>query len=77
MLSNLRLLAIVAVSFSLQLIIHHLEFTRTLFGIDPISAAQCAAWTLLGFVPLAVLEARKLLLQMREHEAAGPRTLIA
>jgi Ca2+-transporting ATPase len=77
LLSNIRLLLIVMVSFGFQLAIHHIGVLQAVFGTVPITVEQCLAWTALGLVPLLALEGRKLLHQMREHEAAGPRTLIA
>ena len=64
LLSNMRLFAIVAASFSLQMLIHHQEALAVLFGTRPISLGQCVSWIVLGAVPLAVLEIRKVL-QMR------------
>lgn len=57
--SNLRLLAVVAVSFLLQLMIHHTPVLEGVFGTEPVTWAQCFAWTALGTVPLAVMEIRK------------------
>jgi Ca2+-transporting ATPase len=57
--SNLRLVGIVAVGFLLQLAIHHVAPLRELFDVTPISLDRCAAWFALGFVPLIVLELRK------------------
>ncbi len=61
--SNLRLFAIVAASFALQLVIHHEPSLARLFGTTPLSLAQCAAQVALGCIPLAVLEARKVVLR--------------
>jgi len=58
-LSNPRLLAVVAVSFGLQIGIHHWAALRAVFGIDAVSPAECAAWIVLGCIPAAALEARK------------------
>jgi Ca2+-transporting ATPase len=57
--SNLRLFLVVAVSFSLQLAIHHIPMLQTLFQIEPVSLHQCVAWIGVGFIPLIVLELRK------------------
>jgi Ca2+-transporting ATPase len=57
--SNLRLLAIVAASFALQVWIHHSAFLGRLFRTEPISLGYCAVLIGLGAVPLLVLEARK------------------
>lgn len=61
--SNMRLFVIVAVSFMLQLLIHHLPVLETLFGTEPISLGQCAAWIVLGAIPLIVLELGKVFRQ--------------
>ncbi|HXG20068.1 MAG TPA: cation-translocating P-type ATPase [Methylomirabilota bacterium] len=62
--SNLRLFLIVVVSFVLQLLIHHGPVFETLFGTKPISLAQCAAWMVLGALPLLVLEMTKVARQL-------------
>jgi Ca2+-transporting ATPase len=58
-LSNIRLFAIISISFSLQLLIHHNSMLQELFGIGPVSLTQCILWVVLGMLPLLVLEARK------------------
>jgi Ca2+-transporting ATPase len=63
--SNMRLFAIVMISFALQLWIHHSPVLETLFGTEPISVAQCVAWVALGSVPLLTLEVSKFLRQSR------------
>jgi Ca2+-transporting ATPase len=70
----MRLFVIVAASFSLQMVIHHQENLAALFGTRPISLGQCAAWIVLGAVPLTVLETRKILLRPRK---AGAKPLAA
>ncbi len=60
--SNLRLFLIVAVCFSLQLAIHHVPMLQTLFQIKSVSLHQCVVWIGVGFIPLAILEFRKVLL---------------
>jgi Ca2+-transporting ATPase len=59
--SNLRLFLVVAVSFTLQLAIHHVPMLQTLFQIEPVSLNQCVAWIGVGFIPLIVLELRKVI----------------
>jgi len=61
MFSNMRLFLIVAVSFALQLAIHHVPMFQTLFQIEPVSLHQCVAWIGVGFIPLIVLELRKVI----------------
>jgi Ca2+-transporting ATPase len=72
--SNMRLFVIVAVSFALQLLIHHLPMLEATFGTEPISMAQCIAWTVLGSIPLIVLEIGKVLRQSQvtpSHSSTG------
>lgn len=59
--SNLRLFLVVAVSFALQLAIHHVPMLQTLFQIEPVTLNQCVAWIGVGFIPLIVLELRKVI----------------
>lgn len=59
LLSNLGLFLIVAASFSLQLLIHHVAALRALFSIEPLTWEQCVAWMGLGLIPLTILELRK------------------
>ena len=61
--SNMRLFVIVAASFALQLLIHHLPVLETLFGTEPVSLGQCAAWVVLGAIPVIVLELGKVFRQ--------------
>jgi Ca2+-transporting ATPase len=63
--SNLRLFLIVAVSFALQLAIHHVSMLQTLFQIEPVTLNQCMAWVGVGFIPLIVLELRKVIRRLR------------
>ncbi len=63
--SNMRLFMVVAVSFALQLTIHHVPMLQTLFQIEPVSLNQCAAWIGVGFIPLIVLELRKVIRRLR------------
>jgi P-type Ca2+ transporter type 2C len=70
-LSNLRLFAVVIVSFGLQLVIHHLSLLEILFGIEPITLAQCVWWIALGMLPLSALELRKLAIRRRATNLAA------
>jgi Ca2+-transporting ATPase len=63
--SNMRLFLIVAVSFALQLAIHHVPMLQTLFQIEPVSLNQCVTWIGVGFIPLIVLELRKVIRRPR------------
>jgi Ca2+-transporting ATPase len=70
LLSNLLLFLIIAVSFSLQVTIHQVPALRSLFSIEPLSLEHCVVWMGLGFMPLMVLEIRKILLR-RSRQCAG------
>ena len=59
--SNIRLFLIVSISFSLQILIHHIPILREIFGISEVSLKQCLLWVALGMVPLMILEAQKTL----------------
>lgn len=66
------MLAVVLVSFIVQLLIHHVPAMQAMFGIAPISIGQCLAWIALGTIPLILLEARKLLRNPRETATRTP-----
>jgi len=59
--SNVRLFAIVIISLTLQFLIHYVPVLQRLFGTEPISLVQGAAWLLLGSLPLLVIELEKIL----------------
>jgi Ca2+-transporting ATPase len=59
--SNMRLFLIVAVSFALQLAIHHVPTFQTLFQIEPVTLHQCFSWFAVGFIPLIILELKKVI----------------
>lgn len=65
LLSNLRLFLVVAVSFALQLAIHHTPVLEHLFGAEPITLEQCLVWIVVGATPLVVLELRKVITRPR------------
>ena len=60
-LSNLRLLTIVLCSAAFQIAIHHFAFTQRLFGLAPITMADCLLSIGLGLVPVTVIELAKLI----------------
>ncbi len=60
LLSNLRLFAVVAASFGFQIAILYLPLLQTIFETVPATLPQLTRWLILGLVPLAVLELRKL-----------------
>jgi len=61
LLSNLWLFLIIALSFSLQVTIHQVPVLRSLFSIEPLSLEHCVVWIGLGFIPLMILEIKKIL----------------
>ncbi|MEO7736340.1 MAG: HAD-IC family P-type ATPase, partial [Kofleriaceae bacterium] len=58
--SNLVLLAVVSGSVALQLIIHHLPWTESLFQIGTLSVFDCVLCLFVGLVPVTVIELVKL-----------------
>lgn len=64
--TNLRLLAIVVLSVLVQLGIHHIPATQELFSIGALPLADCMLSLLVGMIPLAVLEAGKVLKRARQ-----------
>lgn len=63
--SNKPLFIIVALGFLFQYGIYQLPIVQTLFNIDTITLAQYLAWAGLGFIPLIILEFRKLIHRAR------------
>jgi Ca2+-transporting ATPase len=74
--SNLRLFAIIAASFSLQIWIHHSTALEKLFSTQPISMRQCLAWVAIGAIPLVVLEVRKWLRRSGTGAKPDPHVLV-
>ncbi len=64
---NLLLLGVVLGSVLVQLAIHHIGWTQTLFQIGELSMADCALSLALGVVPVTVLELVKLARAARER----------
>lgn len=58
--TNLRLLGVVALSALIQLGIHHIPAAEAMFGVGPLSAADCALTVLVALVPVTVIEISKL-----------------
>lgn len=58
--TNVRLLGVVALSVIVQLGIHHIPAAQELFGIGPISLADCALSLALGLITVTVIELTKL-----------------
>jgi Ca2+-transporting ATPase len=57
--SNLKLFLIVALTMMVQIGIHHVPATQALFGIGPLSPADCGLSIAIGAIPLAVIELEK------------------
>ena len=73
-LTNLKLLGVVFVSVLIQLAIHHMPATQTLFEIGPLSAPDCALTLLVGLGPVTVIEIGKLVRQRRPAGRASAST---
>lgn len=58
-LSNLRLLAVVAVSAAVQIGMHHVGFAQDLFELAPITLVDCLISIGLGLVPVTLIEVSK------------------
>jgi P-type Ca2+ transporter type 2C len=61
MLTNLRLVAVVLVSFALQLVISATPLMEEIFQTRRITLAECVVGILLGLIPLSILELMKIL----------------
>ncbi|HEY5946588.1 MAG TPA: cation-translocating P-type ATPase [Kofleriaceae bacterium] len=59
-LGNLLLLAVVAGSALVQIAIHHVPWSQSVFQITDLSAADCVLSVLLALIPVTVLELAKL-----------------
>jgi Ca2+-transporting ATPase len=70
LLSNLRLFFVVAASFALQLLLHHVDALQRAFQTEPIGLREYLVWIALAAVPLAGLEIAKL---ARARQADGKR----
>jgi Ca2+-transporting ATPase len=58
--TNVRLLGVVVVSVFLQIGLHHIPWTQTLFQVGALPLADCALALALGLIPVSVLELAKL-----------------
>lgn len=68
--SNLLLLGIVALSVLIQLGIHHIPLTESLFEITPISLKECGVSLLLGLIPVSALELSKIIKRFFKNKKA-------
>ena len=57
--SNMKLFFIVVFTMMVQIGIHHIPATQALFGIGPLSLADCGLSIAIGAIPLAVIELEK------------------
>jgi P-type Ca2+ transporter type 2C len=69
-LGNVTLLLVVMISALVQIGIHHIPWTQTLFQIGGISMADCALSFALGLIPVTVLELVKLVRAARERKSS-------
>jgi magnesium-transporting ATPase (P-type) len=69
--TNLRLLGVVTISVLVQLGIHHVPAAQQLFQIGDLSPFDCAITVAAGAVPLAVLEATKVVKRMVRRQRGG------
>ncbi|MBL8111612.1 MAG: cation-translocating P-type ATPase [Acidobacteria bacterium] len=58
--SNLTLVGVVALSIGVQVALHHIPATQTLFGLHPLSGTDLALGLLVALGPVTILELRKL-----------------
>lgn len=58
---NMRLLVIVVMSFTLQIVIHLFPLFRDIFKVTEVSFSQILMWLALGVLPMLILEIRKML----------------
>ena len=59
--TNMRLLTVVAVTFSIQIASHHCVFLADLFQGATLHVSDCIMLTLVSVIPLAVIEVVKIL----------------
>jgi len=71
--SNASLLAVVAVSFALQVASHHVTALGRFLRTEPMPLGECAALVALGALPFAALEAAKAARRRRAASAEPPR----
>jgi len=65
--SNVILVAVVTASVTVQLAIHHLPWTESLFQIGTISIVDCVACLVVGLVPMTVIELAKVFREARRR----------
>jgi Ca2+-transporting ATPase len=70
LLSNSRLLAVVAGTFGLQLLIHHVRPLAAVFGSGPVALDRYLVWVGLALVPVTMLELTKLACRRADRRRA-------
>jgi Ca2+-transporting ATPase len=70
--TNVRLLAVVAVSVAMQLALHQWSVARRLFDLVPLTFGDCALTFGLGLVPVSLLELAKLARRVGAGRAGTP-----
>ncbi len=69
--TNLRLVVVVGASIALQIASHHVGWLGAFLSTSPMDLVDCLRLLVIGAIPLAVLEAVKVI---RRAKAAAPRT---
>ncbi len=67
--TNLRLLGTVILSVFVQIALHHIPFTQSLFHIGSLSLKECGSMLALGLIPVSILEVSKLLRRQKRLTA--------
>lgn len=62
--TNVRLLAVIALTTMLQIGLHHTPWTRSLFGIAPLAASDLALTLIIALIPVTVIELVKLMARL-------------
>jgi Ca2+-transporting ATPase len=65
--SNLLLLAVVAFTAALQVLLQQVPAAAALFSLAPLGLPHLVLALALGFIPVSVLELRKLALRLRRR----------
>jgi Ca2+-transporting ATPase len=68
--SNLRLLAVVAGTFGLQLAMHHVPALAAIFGGVPVTLDRYVVWVGIALLPVTVIELTKLARRFAGHRRA-------
>jgi hypothetical protein len=74
--SNLRLLAVVAGTFGLQLAMHHVPALAAIFGGRPVTLDRYVTWVAIALVPVTVIELTKLARRRTGQRRASRDTVV-